>query len=54
MRLYVWRVLQVASLSLDLSNLKRVEVTLNGELALLQQQLAEAQHELMAARWGPE
>jgi len=46
--------LQVASLSLELSNLKRVEVTLNGELALLQQQLADTQHDLMTARWDPE
>lgn len=41
---------QVAALSLELSNMKRLEVQLNAELALVQQQLADSQQELASAR----
>lgn len=41
---------QVASLSLELSNLRRADAQVNGELALTQQELAQAQQELSDAR----
>lgn len=41
---------QVAGLSLELSSLKRSEVQLSGELALVQQQLADAQQDVAQAR----
>jgi hypothetical protein len=42
--------LQVASLSLDLANMKRIEVQLQGELSLAQQQLADTQQQLADIR----
>jgi hypothetical protein len=41
---------QVAGLSLELSNMRRSEAQINGELALTQQQLAQAQQELSDGR----
>lgn len=41
---------QVAALSLELSNMRRLEVQLKGELGLAQQQLADAQQQLAGAR----
>lgn len=41
---------QVAALSLELSNMRRLEVQLKGELGLAQQQLADAQQEMAGVR----
>jgi hypothetical protein len=41
---------QVAALSLELSNMRRLEMQLKGELGLAQQQLADAQQQLAGSR----